>query len=419
VATPGTTSDTARDETGRPIGFVDARARVEYLRMGIATFLIFFLNAQSTMLAVVLQSHGVSLHDIGVLLGVFAIPVVLSTFLSGPLMARIGALATARWGMAVMTVGFVSFALTAASFWPAFASRMVQGAGYGLVLAPVMTYAQGRLTQERFVYLLGVFSTMAPLAQAFGPSWAEFLFRTFGDRTLFLASAVPAVVGITLTFGLRPLARPSTAQGAGFGAALRRDRILPLVTIFVSGSLFSYLAAYMAPTLAGKGIPIGWFFTASTAAMFAARFLGFRVIEALDRRFVISGGLALMACGLLLVSAAARPLAVSAGGVTFGFGYSVVYPLVSAWMSEGLAASERSGSQAIFNAVFSIGLMGMPFPVTYIIAASGYGAAMQSLAVLGLAMAAVLTASRFVRPGAFEAKSKDKGEGERLGSGTD
>jgi hypothetical protein len=36
-----------------------------------------------------------------------------------------------------------------------------------------------------------------------------------------------------------------------------------------------------------------------------------------------------------------------------------------------------------------------------------------------LAMAAVLTASRYVRPAAFEAKSQENGEAERLGSRRD
>jgi MFS family permease len=403
----------------RPVGFVDARARGEFLRMGAATFLIYFLNAHATMLAIVLESHGMSLHDVGIILGSFAVPVVAVTVLSGPVMARIGALAAARWGMATMTVGFVSFALTASSFWPAMLSRTVQGVGYGLVLAPVMTYAQGRLTQERFIYLLGVFSTMAPMAQAFGPTWAEYLFGSFGDKVLFLAAGVPALLGILLTFGLRPLARPGTAHGAGLGAALRRDRVLPLVTIFVSGSMFSFLASYMAPTLAAKGITVGWFFTASTAAMFAARFLGFRFVEALVRRFVVAGGLALMAMGLMLVAAAARHWAVAAGGVTFGFGYSVVYPLVSAWMSEGLESSERSGSQALFNAVFSIGLMGMPLPLTAVIAAGGYDAALKALAVLGLVMATVLVVHRRHRSAAFDEKPQGKREAKRLGSSSD
>src|SRR4051794_6433097 len=115
----------------RPPGFIDLRARREYLQMGLATFLIYFMNAHGTMLAVVFQAQGQPLHDIGVLLSIFGVPVVVVTFLSGRVMAELGALAAARLGMTVMAVGFVSFAFTAGSFWPALASRVVQGAGYG------------------------------------------------------------------------------------------------------------------------------------------------------------------------------------------------------------------------------------------------------------------------------------------------
>jgi MFS family permease len=385
---------TSEGDVPRPLGFIDARARGEFARIGLATFLIYFLNAQGTMLAIVFRSHGMSLPDVGLLLSLFAIPVVVVTFLSGPVMARIGALAAARLGMGVVTIGFVSLAATSSSFWPALASRLVQGAGFGLVLAPLMTYAQGRLTQERFVYLLGIMSSTAPLAQAFGPSWAEYVFRAHGDAALFLGAGIPAVAGILLTFGLRPLERPKTKLGAGFGAALRRDRLLPLATIFVSGSLFGFLGAYMAPALADKSVPLGWFFTASTAAMLASRLLAFRFIEQLDRRLLVAAGLGLMATAFLLVAASDNRASIAAAGVMFGFGYSVVYPLVSAWMSAGLPSSERSGPQAIFNAIFSIGLLGTPYPVTFIIAAEGYGAALRVLAVFGLAMAAILVSAR-------------------------
>lgn len=404
------------EPTGRPVGFVDRRARSEFVRIGAATFLIYFLNAHGTMLAIVFRSHGLPLADVGLLLSLFAVPVVLMTFLSGPIMARIGALAAARLGMSVVTVGFVSLAFTSASFWPAMASRLLQGAGFGLVLAPLMTYAQGRLTQERFVYLLGVFSSTAPLAQAFGPSWAEYLFRAHGDAALFLGAGVPAVAGILLTLGLRPLERPRTALGAGFGAALRRDRLLPLATIFVSGSLFGYLGAYMAPTLVDKAVPLGWFFTASTAAMLASRFLGFRFVEGLDRRSLVAAGLVLMATAFLLVAASGDAAWIAAAGVTFGFGYSVVYPLVSAWMPAGLPPSERSGPQAVFNAIFSIGLLGMPYPVTFVIAAGGYGTALRALAVLGLAMAAVLVSARLTQSFGWERPAKRDGERAGLGS---
>jgi MFS family permease len=178
----------------------------------------------------------------------------------------------------------------------------------------------------------------------------------------------------------------------GFDLALVKQRWLPLMTIFVSGSLFGYLAAYMAPTLIEKGLSVGWFFTASTAALFATRFIGFRIIERADRRFVIACGMLIMALGFATVASVDARLAVAAGGALFGCGYSVVYPLVSAWMSAGIAPSERSGPQALFNAIFSIGLFGMPYPITMVIAAGGYSAALFGLALFGLAMAGVLMA---------------------------
>ena len=190
----------------------------------------------------------------------------------------------------------------------------------------------------------------------------------------------------------------------------RRDRLLPLATIFVSGSLFGYLGAYMAPTLVDKAVPLGWFFTASTAAMLASRFLGFRFIEGLDRRSLVAAGLVLMATAFLLVAASSERSRIAAAGVTFGFGYSVVYPLVSAWMSAGLPPSERSGPQAVFNAIFSIGLLGMPYPVTFVIRASGYDAALAMLAVLGFAMAAVLVSARLTRSFGWERPAEGDGE---------
>jgi MFS family permease len=372
------------------MGFVDHDARREYLQMGLATFLIYFMHAHGTMLAVVFQHNGLPLHDVGLLLAIFGVPVVIVTFLSGRVMAEIGALAAARLGMAVMALGFVSFAFSAGSFWGALVSRCVQGAGYGLVLAPVMTYAQGRLTQERFVYLLALFSTTAPLAQAFGPSWAELLFVRYGTAALFVGGFIPALAALAATLGLRPLERPAVRSGIGFDRALVVRRRLPLLTIFVSGSLFGYLAAYMAPTLIEKGLAVGWFFTASTAALFATRFIGFQAIERLDRRVVIAGGMVVMATGFAVVAMFSSRAAVAGGGAMFGCGYSVVYPLVSAWMSAGLAPSDRSGPQALFNAVFSIGLFGMPYPITLVISAGGYSAALFALAALGLSMAGVL-----------------------------
>ncbi len=371
-------------------GFLDATARREYLRLAAATLLIYFTNAHASLLAVVFAKHGMPLPQIGLLLSMYGVPVVIVTFLTGAVTARIGTLGTARLGMAVMIVGFGSLQWTADAFWPAMASRLVWGVGYGLLFSPLFTYAQSRLTPARFVYLLGVFSSMAPLAQAFGPPWAEWVLAQGGDDVLFLAGTVAGIVALLLTLGMRPLAKSSATSGLALGPAFARERWLPLVAIFVSGSLFGYLASYMAPTLQGKGVAIGWFFISSTCAMFASRFLALKGVESFEPRLVVGGGLLLMGIGFAITAAGASALSAAAGGIVFGTGYSAIYPVLSAWISRGLAPSERSGPQAVFNAVFTVGLNWMPMAVTFVVAAFGYDAALGSLAALGGAMAAVL-----------------------------
>ena len=376
--------------SGRDDGFIDPLARREYLRLGLATLLVYFMNAHAALLAVVFAGNGIPLPEIGLLLSLYGVPVVVITFLTGAVSARLGSLGTTRLGIAVMTVGFGSLQWTADSFWPALASRLVWGIGYGLVFSPLFTYAQSRLTPARFVYLLGVFSSMAPLAQAFGPPWAEWVLARGGEDVLFLGGAAAGALGLALTAGLRPLAKPAASQGLALGPAFAPQRRLALVAIFVSGCLFGYLASYMAPTLQAKGVAIGWFFVSSTAAMFASRFLALRRIEDFEPRAVVAAGLLLMGVGFALVAAGSNAWTAAGGGLIFGTGYSAVYPVLSAMISRGLEARDRSGPQAVFNAVFTVGLNWMPLAVTFVIAGFGYDVALASLAALGVAMAGVM-----------------------------
>lgn len=381
-------SEAAEDvESG---GFIDRRARREYAILCLATFLIFFTNAHAALLAVVFQSHGMPLANIGIILSSYGVPVVLFTLLTGAVAGRIGALMTLKIGVALMALAFASLQFTVASFGPALASRVVQGIGYGFLFAPLMTYAQSRLSQQRFVYLLGVFSSMAPLAQAFGPPWADYVVSAFGDQYLFLIGVIPASIGFGLLFCLRSEATMPATSLFNFRTATLRGKAIGILAVFVAGSMFGFLASFMAGTLHEKGLAIGWFFVASTAAMFTTRFLGLNHFGRFDRRIIVALGLSLMGVGFATVAGSNTAFWVALGGIVFGAGYSVVYPVLSAWVSEGLAAAERSGPQAIFNASFNAGLLLMPLPVSYGVAEFGYRGALICLALLGWTMAALL-----------------------------
>lgn len=199
------------DSTAKDAGFIDARARREYLQMGAAAFLVSFMYSHAALLAVVFAREGFDLHATGLLLSLYAFPVIVFTFLSGAVAARIGVLNAARLAIALMVIGFFSLRYTAADFWPALASRLVQGAGQGLLLSAFVTYGQSRLNERRFIYLIGLFSSCFAVAQAFAPPFGAVILNAFGAKAMFLEGAIPGCAALALTFGLRAIPRPRRA----------------------------------------------------------------------------------------------------------------------------------------------------------------------------------------------------------------
>ena len=194
----------------------------------------------------VFAQTGHDLQSIGLLLSLFAVPVLAVTLLAGPVSVRLGALTTARLAIVLAIAGFGSLSLTSGNFWLALASRLVHGVGFGLYLPAIMTYGQSRLNQVRFVGLVLTFSALIPFSYALAPAMGEFVLSRFGVQAFFLAALVPGVVGLLLTIGLRPLPRPKP-KGLDFSAALRPAFALPLAALFVGGLLYSFSIAYLAP----------------------------------------------------------------------------------------------------------------------------------------------------------------------------
>jgi predicted MFS family arabinose efflux permease len=373
-----------RDDAADAEGFIDARARREYLQLELAAFLVSFMYSHAALLAVVFAREGFDLHAIGLLLSLYAFPVIVFTFLSGAVAARIGVLPTCRVAVAVMIVGFFSLRFTSAHFWPALASRLVQGVGQGLLLSVFVTYAQSRMNKRRFVYWTGLFSSMFALALAFAPPFGAMILNAFGVKAMFLVAAIPGCVALALTFGLRPLPHAHHPHGLDFSGALAPSHIPVFAAVFVNGTMFGFTSAYLAALLEMKALPIGAFYFASTTTLFATRFLALGALQALDRRILLAGGFLTQGAGFTLLAFAGHSWLVVVSGVLFGMGYSVVYPVLSAWMSEGVPPEDRAGPQALLNTGLNIGIFLMPYPQALLIGAFGYGATTMILASLAL-----------------------------------
>ncbi|ACK51152.1 major facilitator superfamily MFS_1 [Methylocella silvestris BL2] len=381
------------DAAAAKAGFVDARARREYVQLAGAAFLISFMYSHAALLAVVFAREGFDLHAIGLLLSLYAAPVILFTFLSGAIAARIGVLNTCRLAILLMLIGFFSLRYTAGAFWPAMASRMAQGIGQGLLLSSFVTYGQSRLNASRFVYLIALFTSMFAVAQAFAPPFGAMILNAYGAPAMFLEGSIPAVLALVLTFGLRPIPRPAPGRGLDLSAAWRRENIGSFAAVFVNGAMFGFTAAYLAALLEAEALPIGAFFLASTTTLFASRFLAMGIFETIERRLLVAGGFLSQAASFVLIGLAGQSWLIVIAGILFGAGYSVVYPVLSAAISKHLDPSERAGPQALLNTAFNIGIFLMPYPQALIIAHLGFRAAALVLAGLAFVSALALIAT--------------------------
>lgn len=373
-----------------PPGFVDQKARSEFIRLAAVIFLTAMTNQQAVILAVVWQEAGFSHADIGILLGVYGVPLVLASLFSGAVANRFGLLNTVRLGALLTTFGLLSLYVTHASFAGSFASRILQGAGFALFHAPVMTYGTTRLTQDRFIQLFGLLSAMAPLPYAFGPVVAEYLFHTFGPHAFFLAGSAPGLLALPLLWTLRPIEKAAPEVG-GMRSLFASGRIvLPMIAACVFGAMFGFVSAFMAPVMLERGLSIGGFFTSFTLSIFVVRLGLLGPLETIDRRLVVAGGGIVLGLGLTLAALAWNlPMAIAAGAV-FGLGHSIGFPVLSAWICDGVPPEARATPLALFNATFFAAIYLVALPASLAIARFGYPPVMIATASTGLVLAVFL-----------------------------
>ena len=384
------TGEVKPGDADAPAGFIDAAARSEFARLAAVIFLTAMTNQQSVLLAVVWEDVGFSPRDIGLLIAIYGVPLVAMSLFSGPLANRIGILQTVRIGAVLTVLGFVSLYLTHESVIGSLVSRLIQGTGFALFHAPVMTYGSTRLTRERFVRLFGLLSAMAPLPYAFWPILAEFLYHWLGHYGYFLAGAVPGLLGLPLLWTFRAVDKTEGPVGGILGLLASRRIWPPLIAAIVYGYMFGFISAYAAPFLVERGIVVGAFFTAFTVSIFAVRFGGLALIENVDRRLVVAGGAVLLASGLTMVALATSLPGVVAAGFVFGLGHSIGFPVLSAWICDGTPPEQRATPMAVFNATFFAAMTVIALPASLAIAQVGYVPVMVTMSVSSLGLAVLL-----------------------------
>ena len=365
----------------------DAR---DYMLMASATFLVFLSHSTLAFLSVILKDLGVTETGIGIRMSAPLVPMLAGMFLSGYLIELFGPLRIVRTGFIMILLAHLSIELTVTDFFGVYISRAFHGFGYGIFMPASMVYVKGKLRPEKMVHPFGIYASMILLPLVIGPWVMENLYSYSGLGGLFIVTAAPSLIGNILS--LLPSAGAIPTAGGkhiGYRQLLRMAGLRPpILAIFTVGMVYGIVPTLMALYLKLGSIPVVYYFTPFTAALFTGRFLVIRLLDRLPRVTLVMTGFVLMGLSHLWLIIFRTPQAAILAGIVLGLGYSLEYPSLSVWISAKFDPADRGKPVALLNMVFHAGIFITPLIGGWVMDRFSLGTYLGFLIVLAFAAAA-------------------------------
>lgn len=250
--------------------------------------------------------------------------------------------------------------------------RLVTGAGEALFFVGVVSAANDLAPDERRGEAMSLFSLAPYAGVAVGPILAEAMLDRHGFATVWVITAVSALVAMLLGFRL-----PETGSAASVPARrlLHPAGLLPgavLLTVFLGFAGFNaFVPLYARQLELGPQLPF---------VIFAVVLLGIRSVGAKlpDRLGAARAGRAAVtgaAVGLATIGLWPTQAGLVAGTVVFAAGQALAFPALMALAVRRAPASERSSVVATFTAFVDVAFGLGPISLGLVAGALGYGAA--------------------------------------------
>ncbi len=390
--------------------FHGARARFEFIVVSAVTFLAFLTASSTPLLAVVLSRTGMDDNAISLVLSAGSLPVAVAALFAGRLVSRCGDAGLIVLGTALIAAAQAALEVVHADTVAAIVVRALYGIGCGIVVPAGMLYAQTRLTERRYIYFFGLYSTTLLLPNFVGPGLAEFYLEHVGPRGFFVVTALPAAAAFVVMLWMMRRedgsAERSKSRPLGYLAVLQtRDAGLIYPSCLAFGVILGFTAFYLATLLEQRQIAVSWFFSSYTVLLIFGRFVALSRIQALSRDIALVAGALLQGLAFLLLWTSPSVLTTVAAGILYGLGQSVMFPCLAAWADSTVAESDRPATTALAHASFVGGTTVCGLLGGAVFTQFGIDAMVLALSVMAFIMAGML-APRLSRPSGRTSESR-------------
>lgn len=315
-------------------------------------------------LSLYIKDTGASDFEVGVVMGAFAI---------GLLVFRpwLGQLADQRDRKLVLYIGLAAVAIAPLGYLMTQSIPLLIAvrAFHGLSIAAFATGFSALVADlappQARGEIIGYMTLVNPIGVAIGPALGGFLQDWVGYAPLFWVSAGLGIAGILVIHQLHTTpvaakaAQEDTRRSESFWRLLSSPRLrIPALVLALIGVAFGTLAIFVPLFIKESGINLnpGLFYTAAAIASFAVRILVGRASDQFGRGRFITGSLVLYTSALALLAIAnSAPIFLLAGFLE-GAGGGILLPMMIALAADRSSAQERGRIFGLVLAGFDLGM---------------------------------------------------------------
>ncbi|NJK36172.1 MAG: MFS transporter [Oscillatoriales cyanobacterium SM2_2_1] len=319
------------------------------------------LSTQLPVIPLYVQSLGGDTQAVGVVMGAFAIGLLLCRSLLGRLSDQRGRRLVLQIGLVVGLVMPLYYAQVA-EVPLLLLGRAVHGisvaafaTGYGALVADLAPL-------ERRASIIGYMSMVNPMGLAVGSTLGGWMEQVLGFSNVFRGAAVLAMLGLLLTLRL-PVSRPEwgsrPAGSPSFFEVLWQQRVRTLaLVLFMIGMIFGNLSAFLPLAVKNSRLDFnpGLFYLMAAIAGVVMRLATAKLGDRFGRGLFVSAGLCFYVASMVVLFYARTVPEFLIAGSLEGMGAGIALPAIMALIADRSCRNERGQMFGLSWMGFDLGL---------------------------------------------------------------
>jgi len=326
----------------------------------VSTFL-FFTNEALLLptLPLHLSAAGYSNTRIGIVLGAFALGVLLIRPLSGFITDEKGRKVSLVFGVMFFFAAPLLY-LVSTDFLYLIVIRFFHGLGLSFYTTAFPAYITDASDDHTRGEILGHMATSTTLAFTLGPLVGMTIFSSYGFKPLIFLCAITALINLIVILQISELHKKTDRKfkipykEVVFKRSVLVSSFIQLIYAIIFGGIMTFLPLLLENI---EGVNIGIFFMAESVVIIVCRFMAAQMSDKYGRGPVFFYSFLIILCAVYLTSEINTMHILIATAALFGIGSSLCSPTLSAFIADDSDPSARGTVFSFFYGAFDAGVI--------------------------------------------------------------